>query len=155
MQSLPQPNIRGAQKGFWSSPSDKFEKSQSLHSLLPFQNGRVIPAETNITGRRQHVQNRPQECIFFSPTKPKIPKVCKFQMEGSILSVPLPLLQFGTSPKDIHKVDDNSHFSVEKTVCEIDYFLGRYSANGSLKGGNDTCKRHCGISPSESRFSDK
>ena len=154
-QSFPQLNICGAQKGLRSSPSNKFQKSQSLHSLLPFQNGRVTPVEKNITGRGLHVQNRPRGCISFSATKPKIPKVCKFQMEVSILSVPLLLLRFGTSPKDIHKVDDNSHFSVEKTVCTTDYSSGRYSANGFLKGGADTCKGHSDISSSESRFSDK
>ena len=98
---------------------------------------------------------RPQGCIFFSPTKFKIPKVFKFQMEGSVLPVLLPLLWFGTSPKDIHKVDENSHFSVEKTVCTTDYFFGRYSADGFLEGGTDTCKRHSDISSSESRFLDK
>ena len=115
-QSFPQLNIFGAQKEVRSLPSDKFEKSQSLHSLLPFLNGRVTAVERNVTGRGLHVQNRPQGCIFSSPTKPEIPKVCKFQMEGSILSVPLPLLRFGTSPKYIHKVGDNSRFSAKKTV---------------------------------------
>ena len=88
------------------------------------------------------MQNRPQGCIFLSLTKLKIQKAFKFQMEGLVLSVPLPLLQFGTSPKDIHKVDENSHFSVEKIVCTTDYFSGRYSADGFLQGGADTCKEH-------------
>ena len=152
---FPQLSTCGAQKGLRSLPSDKFEKSQSLDSLLPFQNRRVIPVERNITGRGLHVKNRPQGCIFFSLTKPKISNVCKFQMEGSLLSVPLPLLRFWTSPKDIHKVDENSHFSVEKTVCTSHYFAGRYSANGFIKGGADTCKGHSDISSSEFRFSDK
>ena len=119
-QSFPQLDICSAEKGLRSSPSDKFEKSQSLHSLLSFQNGKFIPVEKNIPGRGLHAENRSQGCIFLSPTKPKIPKVCKFQMEGSILFVSL---WFGTSPKDIHKVDENSHFSVEKTVCTTDFFL--------------------------------
>ena len=88
------------------------------------------------------MQNRPPGCIFFSLTKLKIQNVFKFQMEGSVLSVPLPLLQFQTSPKDIHKVDESSHFSVEKTVCTTYYFSGRYSADGFLEGGADTCKEH-------------
>ena len=75
-QSFRKLNICGAQKGLRSLPSDKFEKSQLLYSLLSFQNGRVIPVERNITGRGLHVQNRPQRCTFFSLTKPKIPKVC-------------------------------------------------------------------------------
>ena len=151
-QSFPQLDICSAEKGLRSSPSDKFEKSQSLHSLLSFQNGKFIPVEKNIPGRGLHAENRSQGCIFLSPTKPKIPKVCKFQMEGSILFVSL---WFGTSPKDIHKVDENSHFSVEKTVCTTDFFFGRYSANGFLKRGADNYNRHCDISYSESRFSDK
>ena len=85
-----------------------------------------------------HVQNIPQGCILFRPIKPKIPKVCTFQLEGSILSVPLPLLRFGTSPKGIHKVHENSHSSVGKTVCTTDCFSGRYPANGFLKGGTET-----------------
>ena len=70
------------------------------------------------------MQNSPQACIFFSPTKPKIPKVCKFQVERSILSVTLALLCFGTSPNDIYKVDENSHFPIEKTVCILHQNLG-------------------------------
>ena len=104
-------------------PSDKLEKSQSSHSVLPFQNERVIPLERNITRRGLHVQNRPQGCIFFSPTKLQIPKVFKFEMEESVLPVPLPLLWFGTSPKYIHKVNRNSYFSVEKLYVQLIIFL--------------------------------
>ena len=75
-------------------------------------------------------------------------------MDGSILSVPLPLLRFGTSPTNLHKDDENSDFPVEKTVSTTDYFSGRYSANGFLKEGTDPCKVHSDISP-ESRLSDK
>ena len=92
---------------------------------------------------------------IFSPTKPKILKICKFQIEGSILSVPMSLLQFGTSPKDIHKIDQNSYFSVVKTVFTTDYVSGQYSANDFLRGRTDTSKEHSDISSSESRFSDK
>ena len=67
----------------------------------------------------------------------------------------MPLLWFGTSPKNIHKVDENFHLSVEETVCTTDYFSGRYSANGFIKGGTDTSKGHFDKSFSESRFSDK
>ena len=50
------------------------------------------------------MQKGPQGYIFFSLKKPKLLKICKFQMEGSIPSIPLHLLWFGTSLKDI-----NSH----------------------------------------------
>ena len=73
-QDFPQVNICGVQKGLFSLPSDKFEQSQSLHSLLPFQNGRVILVERNIAGRGLHVQNRPQGYIIFISTKPLNPK---------------------------------------------------------------------------------
>ena len=76
-------------------------------------------------------------------------------MEGSVLAVPLPLLWFGTSPKDMHEVDENSHFSVEKIVCTNDHFSGRYSADGCLEGRADICKGHSDISSSESRFFNK
>ena len=67
----------------------------------------------------------------------------------------LPLLRSGTSPKDFHKVDENSHLSVESIVCTTDQFSGRYSANGFLKGGTDTSKGNSDTFLSESRFSDK
>ena len=76
-------------------------------------------------------------------------------MEGSILLVPLPVLRFVTSPTDIYKVDENSHFSLEKTVCTTGYFSERFSADGFFKGGAGTCKTHSDISLSEFRFSDK
>ena len=75
-------------------------------------------------------------------------------MDESILSISLPLLRFGTSPRNIHKGDENSYFSVGKTVCTTDYFSGHFSANDLLKEGTDPCKGHSDIS-SESRFSDK
>ena len=77
-----------------------------MTSPTPISNGRVIPLERNITERVLLVQNWPQGCIFYSPTKAKIPNVWKFQMKGSILSVPLLLLRFGTSPRNIHKGDE-------------------------------------------------
>ena len=69
-------------------------------------------------------------------------------MEGSVLPLPLLLLWFRTCPKDIHEVDENSHFSVEKTLCTTDYFSGPYSADGFLEGGADTCREHSDISSS-------
>ena len=53
----------------------------------------------NITGRGLHVQNRTQGCIFFSPTKPKIQTVCKFQMEGLILSIFCLCFGLGPAPR--------------------------------------------------------
>ena len=52
----------------------------------------------------------------------KSPKSVSFKWADLFYSFPLPLDRFGTSPKDIHKVDENSHFSVEKTVSATDYF---------------------------------
>ena len=80
-----------------------------------------------------------KDAYFSVPLNQKSPKICKFHMEGSILSVPLLLLRFGTSPKELHKVDENPHFAVEKTVCTTDYFSRRYSANDFFKGGTETC----------------
>ena len=57
-----------------------------------------------------------EDAYFSVPVNQKSQKVCKFQIVGSTQSVPLPLLWFGTGPKDIHKVDQNSYFSAEKTM---------------------------------------
>ena len=146
--SFPQLNICSAP----SSPSDKFEKSQSLHSVLLFQNGRVIPLERNITGRGLHVQNRPQGCIFFSPTKFKIPKVFNFQIcsTSSFASAVV-----WDQPQGYSQSWREFPFSVEKTVCKTDYFSGRYTADGFVEGRAGTCKGHSDISSSESGFFDK
>ena len=100
------------------------------------------------------MQNRPQGWIFLRLPKLKIPKVFKFQMEASVLSLPLSGLGFGISPKNIREVDENSHFSFEKTVCTTGYFSEQYSADGFLKGGAGTCKGHSETS-SESSFINK
>ena len=151
-QSFPQLNIWGAQIGLRYCPVIKLKnfnhdipylsrkgyscytmsKCYTIPRVIPCQNGRFIPVESNIKGRRLDVQKRPQGYVLFSSTKPKIPKTCKFQMEESILSVPWPLLWFRTSHKDINKVDENSHFSVEKTVCTTDYFSGQYFSVNSF-----------------------
>lgn len=52
----------------------------------------VILIKTNITRRGLHLQ-------FFSSAKPAVSKLCKFQMEGSVVLVSLPVLQCGASQK--------------------------------------------------------
>ena len=44
-------------------------------------------------------------------------------MKGSVLPVPLPLLWFGTSPKDIHKVDESSLSLLRKLYVRLIIFL--------------------------------
>ena len=67
--SFIQLNICGSQKGIGASSSDKPEKSQSVHALHSFQNemeGLFLLKEMHIF---MHI---------FSPTKPKVSKICKF-----------------------------------------------------------------------------
>ena len=116
MQSFPQFNVYGTQKGLRSSPSNTFGKSESLHSLLPLKNGGVILVERSIKEEDCICKVELEDAYFSVPVNQKSQKVCKFQIEGSTQSVPLPLLWFETGPKDIHKVDQNSYFSVEKTM---------------------------------------
>ena len=78
-KSFPWLNICVAPKGLRSLPSDKFEKSQSLHSLLSFQNGRVIRVERNITGSRLHVQIVLKDAYFSAQLNRKFQKFVSFK----------------------------------------------------------------------------
>ena len=78
-KSFPQLNICVAPKGLRSLPSDKFEKFQSLHFLLSFQNGRVICAESNITGSRLHVQIVLRDAYFSVQLNQKFQKFVSFK----------------------------------------------------------------------------
>ena len=138
--SFSQLKICVSQKGIRVLPRDKHEKFQSVHSLVSYQNGRAIPVEKNIARQGLYVQNRPEGCIFFSLTKAKVSNICKFQVQKSIMSVSLPVLWFGISPKDFHKVHTNFHFSLEKTICTTGHVFGRYTTYGLLKRGTGACK---------------
>ena len=92
---------------------------------------------------------------IFSLTKPNVSKICKFQVEKSLLSVFLPMLRFGISPKNFHKVNGNFDFSVEKAKCAASHISGQCTAYCLLKGGTGACKGHSDISPSEHRVFDR
>ena len=87
------------------------------------------------------MQNRPEGCIFFSPTKPKVSKICNCQVEGSIQPVSLPVRRFGASSRDFHKAYANSHVPVEKAVrlviC-LDDILVMASSKEELSLASDT-----------------
>ena len=101
------------------------------------------------------MQDRLKRCIFFSTAKSKIPEICEFQVERSNLSVFLPGFGPGTSPQDIYKTTEGSHFSDTKVECSINNFSGRYFTDACLGGGVDIGTGHSHLPASEFRFSDQ
>ena len=78
-KSFPWLKICVTPKGLRSLLSDKFEKSQSLHSLLSLQNRRVIRVERNITGSRLHVQIVLKDAYFSVQLNQKFQKFVSFK----------------------------------------------------------------------------
>lgn len=74
------------------------------------------------------------QCLYI-----KAPKVCEISMEGKNLSVPMPILRTGTSPKGIYKVNESPNSFVKETKCSSDHFSRRLPvASSNSPGGRDS-----------------
>ena len=84
--------------------SDKFEATECIYPILPLQNGRFAKSEIHVAKRRLHVQTRLKRCIFFSSLVQRFKATCLLSLVRKLVRVPLPLLWFGTSITNIHKI---------------------------------------------------
>ena len=68
-----------------------------------------------------YVQNRSQGCLFFSASGTS--KICKVSMEGSVVPVPMSMVWFGSSTKDIYETTPDSGHSFEMLMVRLLLFL--------------------------------
>ena len=99
--------------GWREPPSDKSNKSQQIHSLRAFKNGRsVLPGILSRTGRFP-MQDRSQGGMFFSSPQQKLSKVCQISMVRQHIRVSLPLFWTRASFKNFYKIIKSSNCPLE------------------------------------------
>ena len=96
----------------WLGPSShKFEGSESVHSLQPLQDGRF--AKVCVAKKGLHVQNRPERCTLQRFSTQRFMKLSTVSLGRKLVRVPVPMLWFGTSSHNIHKIIKGSNLSSE------------------------------------------
>ena len=109
----------------WREPSSqKFEGSESVHSLQTLQDGRFV--KVCVAKKGLHVQNRPEGCILQRSSTQRLMKLSTVSLGRKLVRVSVPILWFGTSSDNIHKIIKGSNLSSE-TSDDNDYNLsGRF-----------------------------
>lgn len=141
-------HFSGPKERWRQQTSHKSEKSECIYTLSAFQNGESTFGQRNVAKRRLHVQNRSEGCLFFSPTKPKLQKICPFSVGGEPLRVPMSVLRLGSCSSHFHKVDENTDFHIEKTEHTGDNIPGRHIANEPDNKSTVNGQRYPDFSPS-------
>ena len=113
------------QQKSWREPSSqKFEGSESVHSLQTLQDGRFV--KVCVAKKGLHVQNRPEGCILQRSSTQRLMKLSTVSLGRKLVRVSVPILWFGTSSDNIHKIIKGSNLSSE-TSDDNDYNLsGRF-----------------------------
>ena len=137
------------------STHNKFEKSEFLHSLPIFQDGRVEQCKRFTSQGRLHGENRPNRCLFFNPAPQELQKIPEISMGGENIRISLPLFRTGPSPKNFHEINESTYQRLEENNDKIDNFSRRYTNNGEDHGRNNYTQRLCNLPPGKSRFCHK
>ena len=96
----------------WREPSShKFEGMESVHSLQALHDGRF--AKICVAKKELHVQNRPEGCTLQRFSTQRFMKVSTVSLGRKLVRVPVPMLWFGTSSHNIHKIIKGSNLSSE------------------------------------------
>ena len=89
----------------WKEPTrHKFEGSESVCSPQALQDGRFALSEVCVAERGLHVQSRPEGGILQCSSTQRFTKISMVSLVRKLLPVPVPMLWFGTSSQNIHKI---------------------------------------------------
>ena len=139
-------NFLVEKKGWRKSPSDKFKKSQQIHSLRGFQNGRsALPEIPSRTGGFA-MQDRSQGGIFFSSPQQKLSKVCQISMFTQPIPISLPMFWTRASSKNFYKIIKSPNCPLETGQHLNHYLPKRYVANEEDVTRNSHGNRHIDFS---------
>ena len=117
-------------KGRREPPSDKFEKSQQIHSLKAFQNGRSPLSEIPSRTGQYATQDRSQAGIFFSSPQQKLAKTSQISMVRQARRIYLPMFWTWASSKNFYKIIESPNCYLETVQRSNHYLPRRYVTNG-------------------------
>ena len=140
----------------WSEPTNhKFEGSESVHSLQTLQDGRFALPEKCAAKRGLHMQNRPEGCILQCSSTQIFTKINPVSSSRKLVRVPLPMLWFGTSSQNIHKIIKGSNLSFETSDDKGHNLSRRFNDFGKQHEQNISGKGLCDLPIATSRLCDK
>ena len=149
------PYLCGREKG-WGSPSgDKSKVIKQFYSFYTFQDGGPTTSERDNAKRGLFSKIRSEGRIFRSSLGRKFSAVREHSMERENLSVSLLVFWTRSCPKAIHKINEDTSCSNEKTKLQAHYISGRHTVICSNSFRSKRSKGHVDIPPSESEVSDQ
>ena len=137
--------VFGPEKRWETTPSHKFEGTESFHSLRALQDGRLTLFKRYSATRRLHVQNRLEGCIFQRFFGYRFTEVCSFFMARRSLRIQLSMLRSSTRPTLFHKIVEGTCCSSSKAGHQISNLSRRPSHSGVLRRGSDSGKGYNNI----------
>ena len=140
----------------WSEPtSHKFEGSESVHSLQTLQDGRFALSEKCAAKRGLHMQNRPEGCILQCSSTQIFMKINTVSSGRKLVRVPVPMLWFGTTSQNIHKIIKGSNLSFETSDDKGHNLSRRFIDFRKQHEQNTSGKGLCDLPIATSRLCDK
>ena len=126
--------------------SDKFKKSQQIHSLRTFQNGRSALSKIHSRTGRFAMQDRSQGRIFFSFPQQKLSQVCQISMVRQPVPISFPIFWTRASSKNFCKIIKSPNCPLDTGQHLNHYLPRRYVANGEDVTRNSHGNRHIDFS---------
>ena len=140
----------------WRKPtSHKFEGCESVYFLQALQDGRFALPEICVTKRGLHVLNRPERCILQCSSTQRFMKISTVSLGRELVRVPVPMLWFGTSSQNIHKIIKGSNLSFETSYDKGHNLSRRFIDFGKQYERNIYGKGLCDLSIATSRLCNK
>ena len=113
-------------KGRREPPRDKFKKSQQIHSLQAFQNGRSALSEIPSRTGQSATQDGSQVGIFFSSPQQKLTKTCQISVVRQAIRIYLPTFWTRSSSKNFYKIIKSPNCHLETGQHSNHYLPRRY-----------------------------
>ena len=103
----------------WREPtSHKFEGPKSVHFLQTLQDGSFALSEVCVAKRGVYVQSKPERCILQCSSTPRFKRISTVSLCRELARVPVPMVWFGTSSQNIHKIIKGSNLSFETSYAK-------------------------------------
>ena len=110
---------------------------------MSLQNGRF--AKTEIHVAKLHVQTRLKRCIFFSSLGKNFKEICSLPLVRKFVRVSLPLLWFGTSTTNIHKIAKSINDNLTQDKHQNNNLIRRHAIDWSLFRKDSHAPRHSNL----------